>query len=158
MGTVAATILLSDLAATSEMEEAVLMVKKKKDLVHRQDDRYYRHTVARDMRPPDPSRRFVEKPPKLLPPHGWVEVSTDNKSINQSSNAEIAFYLHLRAMPGCLGKTNHITGITHMWLEPGSAAALLFVRRILMAGWGLPESNERVRLLTDGKKLIGDGS
>lgn len=47
------------------------------------------------------------------------------------SMADIAFYLRLKATPGCTSKLDHISGVMHLYIEPGSEAAELFVSRYL---------------------------
>jgi hypothetical protein len=76
-------------------------------------------------------RRFIADPPKALPPPGWVRIETPEEEINRASVAELAFWLRLKATPGCLSRRNPDTGTMHLYVEPDSEAAVLFVSRMI---------------------------
>ncbi len=76
-------------------------------------------------------RAFIDDPLKALPPSDWVHIMTPEQEINRASNAEIAFWLRLKATPGCLSKRNSTDGTMHLYIEPRSEAAKLFVRRMI---------------------------
>ena len=44
---------------------------------------------------------------------------------------ELAFWLRLKATPGCLSKRNPNNSEMHLYIEPDSEAAVLFVSRFI---------------------------
>lgn len=105
---------------------------------------------------PDPND-FVDTPPKQLSSVDAVHIAIPQKRSEVSSgigvgssNAEIAFYLRLKATPGCISKMNHTADVMHLYVDPGSEAAKLFVQRMLDNLRGLrpsPEQQEQARKL-----------
>ena len=94
---------------------------------------------------------FVDTPPKQLSGVDAVHIAIPQKRSESSSgigvgssNAEIAFYLRLKATPGCISKLNHKTDVMHLYIDPGSAAAKLFVERMLANLRGLPPASHHV--------------
>ncbi len=101
--------------------------------------------------------KYVEHPPKLLAPPGWVPIEIVDREMARSSKADIAFLQHLRATKGFIQKMNHSTSNFHAYIEPKSEAAYLFARW-LMKSKGLPAHHEKVRELVGGNvypQIIG---
>jgi len=77
------------------------------------------------------------------------------------SVADIAFYLRLKATSGCTSKLDHVSGVMHLYIEPNSEAAELFVsrylRRRLTAG-AVPSENENLVEMGRVAKLLAPGS
>lgn len=91
--------------------------------------------------------RFIETPPEFLPSPTAVHIETPSRSFVSASHAEIAFWLRLKATPGCTSKLNLETHAMHLYIEPNSEAAKLFVSRMIKK---LPEA--QARKLLPGRK------
>jgi len=103
---------------------------------------------------PDPNA-FVENQPKALPDPAAVHIEVPERDMKRSSNADIAFYLRLKATPGCNGQRDVVTGTMHLYITPDSEAAHLFVQRMLAKHRGLPAgpAGEQLKQLTPGRQL-----
>lgn len=103
-------------------------------------------------RPHQGKRVFVANPPAALPPPDWVHIETPYSAIAGASTAEIAFWLRLKSTPGCLSKRNPVDDTMHLYIEPNSEAAMLFVRRMIPK---LGDGHPHVRaLLPDGQGAL----
>jgi len=93
---------------------------------------------------PDPNE-FQERPPAQLGTGNAVHIEVpqdgrrrDGTGLNMGSNADLAFYLRLKATAGCTGRLSPDRSVMHLYIEPGSEAAKLFVSRMMAKLRGLP--------------------
>lgn len=111
---------------------------------------------------PDPNK-FIESPPAALPNPDWVHIQVPHHGeggLAHQDVADLAFYLRLKATPGCTSKFDRYADMMNLYIDPNSAAALLFVQR-MMRKRGLPDVNPTkkglliaARLLPEPAKLL----
>lgn len=110
------------------------------------------------------TNKFQGEPPKLLGSPGAVLIQVpQDRSVHEggigagSSNADLAFYLRLKATPGC---TSKLVGNTmNLYIEPNSEAARLFVQRMMAKHRALPASGGEAprQLVEQCHKLLPGG-
>jgi hypothetical protein len=98
--------------------------------------------------PEDPTHRYVENPPKLLPPVGWVKMEITRDDLHGSSNRELRFYNGVKNLKGFIQKHEPAPGILFVcYVQPGSPAAVAFAKHWMWSR-GLPAHHEEIRQLT----------
>lgn len=92
-----------------------------------------------------PANEFKAQVPKALANPDAVHIKVMQygpDGVAVQSVADIAFYLRLKATPGCTSKLDHINGVMHLYIEPDSEAAHLFVSRYLRRRLGPGQGDE----------------
>jgi hypothetical protein len=119
------------------------------------------HNDSETRRPPrsarDPTRMYVENPPKQLAAGNEVHIETDDSALARASNEEISFWLRLKGTPGCTSKRNHITSVMHLYITPDSPAAHLFVSRMIKKLKAAPPPRHSKTLLANQMKQLLPG-
>jgi hypothetical protein len=107
---------------------------------------------------PDPNA-FVDEPRRALTDSDTVHIAVPQRDMKRSANAELAFYLRLKATPGCTSQLDVVGDVMHLYIVPNSEAAHLFVQRMLAKHRGLPagEAGDQLKKLTPGStRLLGE--
>ncbi len=109
---------------------------------------------------PNPNH-FIDRPLGQLAPAGAVHIKVPQSgpdSLVSGTNADIVFYLRLKATHGCTGKLDPSGAIMHLYIEPDSPAARLFVSRMMAKHRALPGGHEIPRELAEQRtKLLPGG-
>ena len=107
---------------------------------------------------PDPNK-FNPEPPRQLGSGEAVHIVVEDRGLAHSGNDEIAFFCRLKATPGCTSKKDIIKSDTHLYLEPNSEAAKLFVHHMMSKHRALnPGDTDPPELVERMRKLLPRGS